>query len=161
MPIDVPWTTISGSDVWAGTLGNGAATIRFRRTAGTIQFIAQLFVGSTTVFDGAPNRFLLPPGSAVPDALSPSQQPFESLSGFGDNPVVGVASGGAVATSSLVYPLVALVYQGSTVEGLATAVDLYVDLYATTGARLASTVPFTFQAGDLIVVGNALEAFDN
>ena len=183
--IDDPWThaTIaSGSDPTpSGTVlnwnagggsyqvGNGYGQARFRRTAGRFDFELGLYFGSTSLFGSGQWEFTFSLGVAPTfPAVDPSG-PMEGAlqaGGFavsGDEPGVffpALAVHGATPGSpgsGAFYPGVAM-WSIATPAPLPTSLNTMTAAFAGNTGYVSNTVPFTWAAGDLLLVSGAIAA---
>lgn len=153
MPITtIGWTTTEGDDLFSGTLGDGSCTLRWRRINREMQFIARFVMGSTTT---------LPSTAAVAleaetflSGIFPMLSVGPGVTPLGVVPAVAVSTAGAYVEGS------ALIRSTSVSENVNTGVAAEA-MPVFEGDRWGATVPFTWAAGDFLILGNAIEAFDN
>lgn len=150
--ISTSWSAYSHLTPSGITRGNGGGYLRYRRVNGLLAFEYRFVFGSTTTFTGAAITLGTltaqnTPSMPVPTAWATARS--------GDSRYwLGTVSCGAWDSSTDTY------YGGAGHVSVSSGgTELIVPAFA--AGRMTSTYPFAWATDDELLIGNALEAFDN
>lgn len=159
MPITTPWTTQTETGAPTSVTTDAGASIRYRRANGALQFEYVFQVGAASVI--ASHEFYAPLNDAL--AVPVSWAPITAGDYFGGL-VKPIGSASATAyddSANEFYAGSAMVFAVVTGEEVVTGTASTLFRVAFSAGKMSATVPFTWAANDLLVVSNAIEAFDN
>lgn len=158
---DLQWVVGDWDD--SCSIGNGTATLRYRRNEGLLVCSLKLVVGSTTTFGAGAGAWFF----ELPDELVAGQAATTEVFTNADalpGPMFGIGSCEARRPGVAPYVGVCVIEPNRQLGGGVGGTESHATLRAVLEydkSNVTNTSPFTWTTGDILVMQAVVEAFDN